>query len=114
MLLPVAYHSRTFNKHEVNYPVREREALGIIDSMKKWEYLLVGAPFKVAVRTDHSTLKKMNQNAGGMITNKRLARWTEYLGGMDYVIEWVPGRDHLMADGISRSLEGFPTEIGLF
>ena len=110
MLLPVAYHSRTFNKHEVNYPVRERECLGIIDSLKKWEYLLVGAPFKIVIKTDHSTIRQLNQTAGGDLTNKRMARWAEYLGGMDYVIEWVPGRDHLMADGVSRSLEGFPNE----
>ena len=79
MILPVAYHSRTFNKHEINYPVREREALGIIDCMKKWEYLLVGAKFKVVVKTDHSSLKCLNNSHGGTLTNPRLVRWQETL-----------------------------------
>ena len=110
MILPVAYHSRTFNKHEINYPVREREALGIIDCMKKWEYLLVGAKFKVVVKTDHSSLKCLNNSHGGTLTNPRLVRWQEYLAGHNFVIEWVPGKDHLLADGVSRSLGVFGTK----
>ena len=34
-LLPISYYSRLFNKHEVNYPVREKECLALHDVFKK-------------------------------------------------------------------------------
>ena len=69
---------------------------------KKYEYLLVGSPFTIIIRTDHSTLKQVQ--LGGELKNKRLARWQEFFGGFDYKIEWIPGVTNLIGDGISRSL----------
>jgi len=102
--MPVAWHSATLNKHQINYPVRELEMLAIHECFKKFEYLLLGSPFKVVMKTDHSTLKQVQQ--GGELTNKRLARWQEYLGGFHYEICWIPGKENLISDGISRSLSG--------
>ena len=102
ILLPVGYHSRTMSGAERNYPVREQECLAIHDTLKKYEYLLVGSPFTIIIRTDHSTLKQVQ--LGGELKNKRLARWQEFFGGFDYKIEWIPGVTNLIGDGISRSL----------
>ena len=73
ILMPVSWFSRTLNKHEVNYPVRELEALAIVETFKKFEYLLLGSAFTVVCKTDHNTLRQVQQ--GGDLTNKRLARW---------------------------------------
>jgi len=102
ILLPVGYHSRTMTGAERNYPVREQECLAIHDTLKKYEYLLVGSNFTIIIRTDHSTLKQVQ--LGGELKNKRLARWQEFFGGFDYKIEWIPGVTNLIGDGISRSL----------
>ena len=110
ILMPVSWFSRTLNKHEVNYPVRELEALAIVETFKKFEYLLLGSPFTVACKTDHNTLRQVQQ--GGELTNKRLARWQEYLGGFTYAIEYIPGKENYLADGVSRSLNGFGS-VGL-
>ena len=103
VILPVAYHSRKFNKHERNYPVREQECLAIHDSFKKFEYLLRGAKFEVIIETDHSSLRQV-QLGGDIQSNKRLSRWAEYLGGYAYNITWIPGSKNLIGDGISRSI----------
>jgi hypothetical protein len=103
ILLPVAYHSRKFSKHEVNYSVREQECLAIIDCFKKYEYLLVGSPFEVIMKTDHSSLKQVEQG-GSLQSSKRLARWAEYLGNFAYSVCWIPGSKNLVGDGISRSI----------
>ena len=110
ILMPVSWFSRTLNKHEVNYPVRELKALAIVETFKKYEYLLLGSAFTVACKTDHNTLRQVQQ--GGELTNKRLARWQEYLGGFSYQIEYIPGKENYLSDGISRSLNGFGS-VGL-
>ena len=103
VLLPVAYHSRKMSKHEVNYSVREQECLAIHSCFKKFEYLLVGSKFEVVCKTDHSSLKQV-QEGGSLQSSKRLARWAEYLGGFAYSVTWVPGITNYIGDGISRSL----------
>ena len=103
ILMPVAYHSRKFSKHEVNYSVREQECLAIIDCFKKFEYLLLGSAFEIIMKTDHSSLKQVEQG-GSLQSSKRLARWAEYLGNFAYTISWIPGKENLVGDGISRSI----------
>ena len=47
--------SRKLNKHEVNYPVHEKELLALVESTTKWRHYLHGLP--VIVYTDSSALK---------------------------------------------------------
>ena len=101
-LLPVAYHSRTMNGAERNYPVREQEMLALHACFKNFEYLILGSSFEVVCKTDHNTLTQVQK--GGALTNRRLARWQEYLGGFDYKITYLPGLENFVGDGISRSL----------
>ena len=42
---PVAFHSRTFSKSEARYSTVEREAVAIMDAVRKWSYLLHGKHF---------------------------------------------------------------------
>ena len=102
-LLPISYYSRLFNKHEVNYPVREKECLALHDVFKKHEYYLVGAKFTVALHTDHRSLLQL-QKSGPVITNRRLLRWLEYFSGFDFNMKWIAGKSQLFGDGVSRSL----------
>lgn len=41
-LMPVAYHSRTFNKAELNNTTTERELLATVDSLRHWRHYLQG------------------------------------------------------------------------
>ena len=102
-LLPISYYSRLFNKHEINYPVREKECLALHDVFKKHEYYLIGSKFTVALHTDHRSLLQL-QKSGPVITNRRLLRWLEYFSGFDFDMKWIAGKSQLFGDGVSRSL----------
>ena len=90
-------------KHELNYPIREKECLALHDVFKKNEYLLIGSKFKIACHTDHSSLLQLCKS-GPIITNRRLLRWLEYFSGFDFEIFFIPGKSQLFGDGVSRSL----------
>ena len=53
--------SRKLNKHEVNYPVHEKELLALVESTTKWRHYLHGLP--VIVYTDSSALKYLQTMA---------------------------------------------------
>ncbi|OMJ09058.1 Retrovirus-related Pol polyprotein from transposon [Smittium culicis] len=71
---PIAYGSRTLNKHEKNYSVTNMEGLGVIWGAKLFKNYLWGKRFKII--TYHSalvTLFKSKEMSG------RLARWNNIL-----------------------------------
>ena len=39
---PVAFMSRTLNRHETHYPAIEKEATAVIEAVRKWSYFLSG------------------------------------------------------------------------
>ena len=100
-LLPVAYHSRSMNSSEINYPVRDQEGLALVDCFRKFSHYLRGSRFTVICNTDHESLKYMGNSKP---LEGRLGRWQEYLNGYDYVIIPIKGPKNLIADGISRSI----------
>ena len=51
---PVAYYSRTLNKHERAYGIPEREMLSVVEGIKHFRVYLYGQEFTVV--TDHSSL----------------------------------------------------------
>ena len=101
LLLPCAYHSRTYVPAEYNYPVREKEMLALVDTFKKFSGYLVGSNFTVVCQTDHRSLECLHN---GRTLQGRLARWREFLDSYDYDIQYIEGTDNLIGDGVSRSI----------
>ena len=90
---------------ERNYSVTKRECLGIIFALKKFRHYLLGN--SVVIHVDHQALI--------YLVNKpqpigRLARWILLLQEFDYSIVHRPGREHLVADYLSRLESGEPPE----
>ena len=52
--------SRKFESHELHYPPVEKEATAIIESVRKWEYLLRGKHFTIV--TDQRSVAFMMDN----------------------------------------------------
>ncbi|XP_069174538.1 uncharacterized protein [Procambarus clarkii] len=95
---PVYYYSRKFNSAQKNYSVVEKEALGLILSIKKFEIYLSGN--KVLVFTDHNPLIFINMMK---IRNQRILRWSLFLQEFNVEIKHIPSRQNVTADALSRS-----------
>ena len=93
----IAYNGRGLNRPEQNYSTMEREALALVEGIKKFQPYLHNHKFTVV--TDHSSLRwLMNvKDASG-----RLARWALLLQQYDFNIVHRPGRIHGNADCLSR------------
>ena len=94
---PIAYASRSLQKHERNYCVSELEALAVVWSVKHFHSYLYG--HHCTVQTDHSALKSLlnTPNPSG-----KLARWGLALQELDLEICYRSGKSNANADALSR------------
>ena len=95
---PVMYASRTLRGAELNYPVREKEALAIVFGVQHFRDLLHGRSF--TVETDHESLKHLWSQP--VKPNSRLARWLETLQEFNFQVMYRKGADNINADVLSR------------
>jgi len=98
---PIGYFSRALLPAEKNYFATQIEALGVVWAVTYLRSYLEGAEF--VVRCDHrallSFLTSMSPNAG-------INRWRLRLSENNYEVRHKPGKDHKVADALSR----LPTE----
>ena len=94
---PIAYASRTLQKHERNYGISELEALAVVWATKHFHVYLYG--HKCKVLTDHSALKSLLNTPH---PSGKLARWGLALQELDLTIEYRPGKQNSAADALSR------------
>jgi hypothetical protein len=95
------YTSGCFSDTESRYPSSHKEILAVKNGIKKYRLFL--KPVHFIVRTD---LKHMK----GMLTNRRLLeqgnnrvlRWSLWLDGYDFDIEYKPGKENCLADLLTR------------
>jgi hypothetical protein len=99
-LFPVSYASKKLSKTEKNYSTIEKECLGIIWGIRKFEPYLQGVKF--VLQTDHRPLTHMNS---AKFANSRVMRWTMYLQNFDMRVESVKGQDNIGADFLSRAIK---------
>jgi len=70
---PVAFVSRTLNSNERRHVSVEKEALAIVQAVRKWAHLLTGRRFKIA--TDRRSVAFMyDNNNHGKIKNDKVLR----------------------------------------
>ena len=93
----IAYESRKFNNAELNYPVHEKELLVIIHALKVWRHYLLGSEFKI--ETDHQSLRYLTSQAN---LNRRQSRWMELMQEFNFEIQYVKGKENVVADSLSR------------
>jgi RNase H-like domain found in reverse transcriptase/Reverse transcriptase (RNA-dependent DNA polymerase)/Integrase zinc binding domain/Chromo (CHRromatin Organisation MOdifier) domain/Retroviral aspartyl protease len=98
-LQPIAYYSKKMLDAETRYPVHEQELLAIICACKEWRHYLHGNHFKVVIKTDHNSLKYLQTQPN---LSSRQVRWMGFLQEFDFVIEYVKGKENVVADALSR------------
>ena len=92
----IEYSSRTLRPAEVNWTVREKEALAIIyacETFRPYVYLT-----KFVIETDHHSLQWLMTAK----TPARLVRWALRLSEFDFEIKYRKGSSNSNADALSR------------
>jgi hypothetical protein len=94
--------SRFLSDAETRYAVCELEALAIQWAILKCRLYLSGIKFKVI--TDHKPLLGIFRGSNlDAIENPRLQRILQRISGYTFDISWIAGKDHLIADALSRA-----------
>src|SRR5712672_2591011 len=98
LLRPLGFNSQTFNKTEQNYPIYDRELLGMMRGLRTWRHLLRNTTHPVLVITDHANLQyyREPQKLGPRV-NGYLAELAEYHIQLVYKLSAAQ-----RADGLSR------------
>lgn len=94
---PIAFWSRSFNRHQKGYGVSESECLAVVEAVKVFRPYLYGRRF--LLETDHKALTWLmtkKEPAG------KLQRWALELQGYDFDIKYRKGSDNVVADALSR------------
>ena len=94
---PVEFYSRKLSSVEQRYPTYEREAAAMVSAMLHFRPFLIGRHF--ILQTDHRPLLAWRNK---MPETKRQARLWVKVQDLDYVIEYIPGEQNVLADFMSR------------
>jgi len=105
---PIAYHSKILNEAQRQYPTIDREYLGIKEALRKWHYYVYGQP--ITVLTDHLPLIRLFQKPIDQVPMGRLRNIRAELLPYDVKLKYVPGKQLVIADCLSRLYSG---EVGV-
>ncbi|MGH7973972.1 MAG: hypothetical protein ACREBR_00500 [bacterium] len=72
----------------------ERELLSIVETLREYRGILLGFP--LFIYTDHKNL------TFARFTSDRVNRWRLLMEEFDYKFEYLPGKDNVIADSLSR------------
>lgn len=104
---PVAYASRTLSKHEKGYSQLDKEALGIMFGIRRFHMYIYGRSFTLV--TDSKPVEHIlgPKKAIPTMAAQRLQRWAVILSAFNYKIRYIPSKENVTADALSR----LPIEI---
>ena len=101
-LRTVALFSRKLNPSQLNWAVKEKEMYAVVAALHKWAGIINFQP--VTVQTDHRALEHwVTENVDTPSGPRgRRGRWHEILSTFDIEIEYLPGKENVVADAMSR------------
>jgi hypothetical protein len=104
------YASGCFSDTESKYPSSHKEILAVKNGIKKFRLFL--KPVHFTVRTDLKHMKGMLSNQRLLEQgNNRILRWSLWLDGFDFDIQYKPGKDNCIADLLTREAAPAPQAV---
>ena len=101
--VPVAFMSRKLTTSQSRtWDKREKEAYAVVSALEKWATWIGQQP--VLILTDHKTLKSWTHEILqiSMGPSGRRARWHQKLSQFRPSVQYVPGKENVVADAMSR------------
>ncbi|GBP30828.1 Retrovirus-related Pol polyprotein from transposon 17.6 [Eumeta japonica] len=95
---PVAYFSKKLNEAQKRKKAIYLECLAIKEAVKYWQHWLIGKHF--TIYSDHKPLENMNIKSR---TDEELGDLTYYLSQYDFTVKYIPGKENVEADCLSRN-----------
>lgn len=91
---PIAFASKTLDKHQVRYSQIEKEGLAIVFGVKRFHQYLYGRKFTLV--TDHKPLVSIFNPSHQLpvMTSHRLQRWAIILMAYQYVVKYRKTTEH--------------------
>lgn len=104
----VAFHSQKLLPAECNYPIHDKELLGIIRCLEAWRSELRSYEFFTIV-TDHKNLQYFITKRQ---LNERQVRWANLLSEFHFDVLYRPGSAGVAPDALSRREQDMPKGPG--
>jgi hypothetical protein len=97
---PLAFFSKSLGPHSNTQSIYEKEALAILQALKKWHHYFLGN--QVVIKTDQRSLQYLgSQRLLEGIQHKLMLKLLEF----DYTIEYKKGKENTVADALSRKYQ---------
>ena len=96
-MVPIGFASMSFSGTQQRYSTLDRELVALRWGVKTFKPFLYGIEF--VIKTDHQPLVYLHNMK---LVDGRLARTLEDLSDFSFTIEYVPGENNAIADGLSR------------
>jgi hypothetical protein len=94
---PIAYFSEKLSGPSLNYSTYDKELYALVHVLETWQHYLW--PKQFVIHSDHESLKRIRGQAK---LNKRHAKWVEFIETFPYIIKHKKGKEHVIADALSR------------
>ena len=97
---PVAFVSRALQKSELHYPSVEKEAMAIIEAVRKWRHFFSSRHFTLV--TDQRSVAFMFDNRKRTkIKNNKIQDWLLEIASFSYSVDYRPGKDNAAPDSFT-------------
>ena len=101
----IAFYSKKLNKAQQHYSATELELYALTQACQHFKIYLFGS--NVVVETDHRPLTHIRSMIND---NKKIMRWIQLLQQFNLHITYLPGKDNVPADTLSRGWED-PSQV---